>query len=222
MIGSEISGGCRNLFAENCEMDSPELERVIRIKTNSCRGGVIENIFARNITVGQCKEAVLKINLDYEHNELCCRGFDPTVRNVTIENITCQKSKYGVDIIALDNVTNVYDINVVNCRFDGVADGNYRTGLVRDINFTDYYLNGKLCPSSSINDENLPIDRQRVVSRNNPVISAPDSLASLSVGNGHFAATVDVTYSAVVSRLLSRRCAPQFHERLGLAFIRQH
>ncbi|MDE6692431.1 MAG: hypothetical protein K2K05_03515, partial [Muribaculaceae bacterium] len=40
---------------------------------------------------------------------------------------------------------------------------------------------------------NQPIDRQRVVSRNNPKLTAPDSLGSLSVGNGHFAATVDVT-----------------------------
>ena len=37
------------------------------------------------------------------------------------------------------------------------------------------------------------IDRQAVVSRNNPVITKTDTLASLSVGNGHFATTVDVT-----------------------------
>lgn len=53
-------------------MDSPNLERVIRIKTNNCRGGVIENIYVRNVEVGECREAVLKINLQYE-----------TVKNVT-------------------------------------------------------------------------------------------------------------------------------------------
>ena len=37
------------------------------------------------------------------------------------------------------------------------------------------------------------IDRNAVVSRNNPVITKADTLASLSVGNGHFATTVDVT-----------------------------
>ena len=35
VIGSEISGGCRNVYAENNVMDSPELERVVRIKTNT-------------------------------------------------------------------------------------------------------------------------------------------------------------------------------------------
>ena len=92
VIGSEISGGCKNVFAHDCVMDSPNLDRVLRIKTNSCRGGVIEGIFVKDIKVGQCGESVLKINLDYEHNEVCCRGYYPTVRNVLMENVTCEKS----------------------------------------------------------------------------------------------------------------------------------
>ena len=38
-----------------------------------------------------------------------------------------------------------------------------------------------------------PINRQALVIRNNPQITAFDSLASLSVGNGEFAYTVDAT-----------------------------
>ncbi len=144
VIGSEISGGCRNVYAENNVMDSPELERVVRIKTNTCRGGVIENINARNIKVGVCKESVLKINLDYEPKEVCCRGFVPTVRNINIENITCEKSKYGVQIIALDSVCNVYDINVKNCHFNGVKDGNFSSGQTRDVRFDNLFINGSL------------------------------------------------------------------------------
>ena len=144
VIGSEISGGCRNVYAENNVMDSPELERVVRIKTNTCRGGVIENINARNIKVGVCKESVLKINLDYEPKEVCCRGFVPTVRNVNIENISCEKSKYGVQIIALDSVCNVYDINVKNCHFNGVKDGNFSSGQTRDVRFDNLFINGSL------------------------------------------------------------------------------
>lgn len=144
VIGSEISGGCRNVFAENNRMDSPNLDRVVRIKTNTCRGGVVENIYARNITVGQCGESVLKINLDYEHNEICCRGFLPTVRNINLENVTCQKSKYGVQIIALDTCVNVYDINVKDCKFNGVAEGNLIKGLTRDVKFDNLYINGGL------------------------------------------------------------------------------
>ena len=148
VIGSEISGGCRNLFAENNKMDSPDLDRVVRIKTNPCRGGVIENIYVRNTEVGQCAEAVLKINLDYEPKEICCRDYPPTVRNVYLDNVTCQKSKYGVMIVGLPNLCNVYNINVDNCHFNGVADGNHITGQIRDVNYSNYYLNGKICLDS--------------------------------------------------------------------------
>ncbi len=37
------------------------------------------------------------------------------------------------------------------------------------------------------------IDRREVVKRNNPHVTSVDSLGSLTVGNGHFATTVDVT-----------------------------
>ena len=144
VIGSEISGGCRNVFAHDCVMDSPNLDRVLRIKTNSCRGGVIENINVRDIQVGQCGESVVKINLDYEHNEVCCRGNYPTVRNVNVENVTCQHSKYGVQIIGLNEDTYVYDINVRNCRFNGVEQGNYQSGKVRDVRFENLFINGSL------------------------------------------------------------------------------
>jgi hypothetical protein len=91
-----------------------------------------------------CKESVLKINLDYEHNEICCRGFYPIVRNVNIENITSQRSQYGVQIIGLDEDTYVYDINVKNCHFNGVAEGNFMSGKTRDVRFENLYINGGL------------------------------------------------------------------------------
>ena len=144
VIGSEISGGCQNVFAENCRMDSPNLDRVLRIKTNSCRGGVIENINMRNITVGQCKEAVLKINTDYEPREVCCRGFNPTVRKVWMENVTCQKSRYGVMVVGMPNDCQVYDVDVKNCQFNGVTEGNKMTGQYRDIRFDNLMINGSL------------------------------------------------------------------------------
>jgi unsaturated rhamnogalacturonyl hydrolase len=150
VIGSEISGGCENVYAEDCYMDSPELERVLRIKTNNCRGGLIQNINMRNVKVGQCKEAVLKINLDYEPREACYRGFQPTVRNVNMENVTCGKSEYGVLVIGLNEVENVYDINVSNCKFDGVWKESVKiTGKTRDIKFDNLTINNSLVLNES-------------------------------------------------------------------------
>ena len=153
VIGSEISGGCENVYAENCVMDSPHLERILRIKTNNCRGGQVQNINMRNVVVGQCKEAVVKINLDYERKEICYRGFEPIVNNVNVENVTCQKSDYGVLIIGRDSLENVYDINIKNCKFDGVVKEPVKiTGKTRNMKFDNLVINGSLV----LNKEDQP------------------------------------------------------------------
>lgn len=153
VIGSEISGGCENVYAENCVMDSPHLERILRIKTNNCRGGQVQNINMRNVVVGQCKEAVVKINLDYERKEICYRGFEPIVNNVNVENVTCQKSDYGVLIIGRDSLEKVYDINIKNCKFDGVVKEPVKiTGKTRNVKFDNLVINGSLV----LNKEDQP------------------------------------------------------------------
>ncbi|MGV8826882.1 MAG: glycoside hydrolase family 28 protein [Breznakibacter sp.] len=143
VIGSEISGGFRNLWVENCQMDSPELERVIRIKTSNCRGGIIENIYVRNIEVGECQEAVLKINLKYEPNEVCRREFPPVVRNVFVEEVNSKRSQFGVFIEGLDESVNVENVIVKNCNFEGVERGNSIRGA-KDVKLVNLSINGKL------------------------------------------------------------------------------
>ena len=147
VIGSEASGGVSNVFVEDCTMDSPQLERVVRIKTNTCRGGIIENVFVRNVRVGQCKEAVLKINLQYEPREQSERGHYPVVRNIFLSNVNCEKSRYGAFIDALTDSTNVYNISVNGCRWNGVTEGgNLLRGMMHDVNFVDVIINGETCP----------------------------------------------------------------------------
>jgi polygalacturonase len=85
-IGSEISGSCSNVFAENCEMSSPNLTCALRLKSNAVRGGVLQNIFMRNVKVGRVSDSVLQIDFLYEEgtNGPC----KPVARNVAMENVT--------------------------------------------------------------------------------------------------------------------------------------
>ncbi len=145
VVGSEISGGFSNLFAENCVMDSPDLDRVVRIKTNSCRSGVIENIYCRNIEVGQCKESILKINLLYERREACDHSYPPVVQNVYLENVNCKNSDWGVVIEGYEDLCNVRNIEVIDCHWDGVKNnGNSINGLTRNVRLGNVYINGNL------------------------------------------------------------------------------
>jgi len=121
VIGSEISGGVKNVFAENCLMSSPNLDRAIRIKTNSVRGGKIENIFVRNIEVGEIKQSVLTINFLYEEGDT--GEFTPSVNNVVLENVTSKKSSYALWIKAYER-SPVTGLKIINCEFSNVKDGN--------------------------------------------------------------------------------------------------
>jgi len=121
VIGSEISGGVRNVFAEDCIMSSPHLERAIRIKTNSIRGGVLENIFVRNLKVDEVREAVLKIDYFYEEGD--AGQFTPEVKNIYLENIESQKSQYAIWIKAYDR-SPVRNLVLKNCMFANVNNYN--------------------------------------------------------------------------------------------------
>lgn len=143
VIGSEVSGGARNIFGENCKMDSPNLDRAIRVKTNKVRGGTIENLFFRNIEVGQVKEAVVKINMRYPIYSDPNQEYIPVVNNIFVENVTSQKSKYGVLIEGYSEAYPVKGLTLLNCRFEGVAQGD-DIEFAEDLHFQNYYLNGEL------------------------------------------------------------------------------
>lgn len=145
VIGSEITGGCRNVFAHDCYMDSPNLDRVLRIKTNTIRGGVVENIYMKDVTIGQCGESVLRINLRYEPKEPGLRAYQPIVRHIYMENVTCQKSKFGVQINGLNDITNVSDVVLRNCTFNGVSkEPVFIDGKTSDIHLDNLMINGQL------------------------------------------------------------------------------
>jgi len=138
-IGSEISGGVRNVFVERCEMDSPNLERALRFKNNAMRGGVLEHVYMRDVTIGQLSDAVLSVDLYYEEGR--AGPFTPVVRDVEMRDVTSRKSEYGVYMRAYPN-SEISGIRLVDCRFDGVAKGNVDEG-VRGLRFERVSINGR-------------------------------------------------------------------------------
>ena len=120
-LGSECSGGIQNVYAENDTMDSPNLDRMLRIKTNSIRGGVVENVYFRNIKVGQVADAVMQIDYYYEEGD--AGSFTPLVRNVELKNIESNKSKFAIWIRGYDRSPAV-NVNIENCVFNNVAEAN--------------------------------------------------------------------------------------------------
>jgi polygalacturonase len=139
-IGSEISGGARNVFAENCRMDSPQLDRALRLKTNSVRGGTIEKVFMRNVSVGQVREAIVAVDFNYEEGN--AGSFPPIVRDIEVRNVTSRKSTYGLLLrgYANDPITN---LRLIDCKFDNVERPDVLEH-VKDIAFTNVSINGMI------------------------------------------------------------------------------
>jgi len=140
VIGSEMTGGARNVFAENCTMDSPNLDRALRIKTNSVRGGKVESIYMRNVTIGQVAEAVLKINFYYGEGDT--GDYPPVVRNINMENVTSKKSRYALSIRAYDR-SPATDIHLKDCTFDNVERANVLEG-VKNLTLENVKINGEV------------------------------------------------------------------------------
>ncbi|MDR3705513.1 MAG: glycoside hydrolase family 28 protein [Paludibacteraceae bacterium] len=142
VLGSEISGNVRNVWVENCTMNSPELDRVIRIKSNPIRGGKLENFFIRNIKVGQCAEAVFRVEMKYE--KVVDGPNMPLVKNFIIENVNCGKSRYGVYIDGFDKTPQkqVTGITFKNCIFNNVATP-YKIVGAENIVFDNVLINGE-------------------------------------------------------------------------------
>jgi len=139
VIGSEVSGNVRNVFAEDCQMSSPQLERALRIKSNSRRGGTMENIFMRNVKVGTVKDAVVLIDMFYMKET---GDNHPVVRNIVVQHVTSSKSKYGLRLEAEEDypATNVV---VEDCSFDNVEKGNLIRGI-KGLKIDKVKLNGEM------------------------------------------------------------------------------
>ncbi len=142
VIGSEITGGCSNVFAEDCEMDSPNLDRALRIKSNSKRGGTVKNIYMRNVKVGQVKEAIVKLNMHYDPPEAVGYHYNPVFENIVVQNVTSKKSKYGLFMDGLED-SQIRNVTIIDCRFNGVDNGNY-IKYVEALKLENVYINGKL------------------------------------------------------------------------------
>jgi polygalacturonase len=125
VIGSEISGGVRNVFVENCVMSSPELERGIRIKTNSVRGGIIENFFIRDIKIGEVQTAIV---IDFHYEEGDSGKFTPTVRNVEIRDLICDKAVQVFQVRGYAR-SPIQNLKMHNCNFKSVK----KIGVLEDL-----------------------------------------------------------------------------------------
>ncbi|HEY1790848.1 MAG TPA: glycoside hydrolase family 28 protein [Verrucomicrobiae bacterium] len=135
-IGSETAGGVRDVFAEDCHFDSPDLEMAIRLKTNPARGGYIEGVYVRNCVVRQAQIGI-SMTLRYGSSGAMNGDAIPVIRNIDIRNTTFERlTKQPVFIQGWSEAARISDVSIVDCRFLHAAEKNYIT------NATDIVMDG--------------------------------------------------------------------------------
>jgi polygalacturonase len=139
-IGSEMSGGVRNIFIERCRLSSPNLNQALRFKTNAMRGGIIEHVYIRDIEVGIVGEAILQVDFTYEEG---AKGPEkPIVRDIWIDRVHCAHAKFALQLRGFE-ASPIQDIHLSNCTFDRV-DQDSIIEHVADLSMRNVRINGKL------------------------------------------------------------------------------
>ncbi len=87
-IGSEMSGGVRNVLVEDCTFDGTDVG--LRMKSNNSRGGVVENITCRRIKMSNIKQEAFQINTTYNAYLSDKAGDSPPLfRGIRFEDVSC-------------------------------------------------------------------------------------------------------------------------------------
>jgi polygalacturonase len=135
-IGSETSGGVRDVFAEHCAFDSTNLEMAIRLKTNPARGGYIQDVYIRDCAIKRAQVGI-DMTLRYGSSGAMDGEAIPVIRNIDIRDTTFhQLLKQPIFIQGWSESAPISDVSIVDCRFLHAAKKNYIT------NATDIVMDG--------------------------------------------------------------------------------
>lgn len=141
-IGSEISGGVRNVYMHHCEA-SDSVFRLMFVKTNHRRGAFVRNIYMDSVRA-HAMQRVLEIDCDvlYQWRNLVPTYVDSItdIGNINISNVVCDRTEAIYDLKGdkrqpprnigihnihvnkvtkfVGNVQNVADVKVSNLNYN--------------------------------------------------------------------------------------------------------
>ncbi len=151
VIGSETSGGVRNVFAMNCKFSGTD--RIVRIKTARGRGGIIENMWFKDLSGEKILREAIHLNMLYTGTRLPAQAVSaqtPSIRNIHFDNITCTSGEsYAIELLGLPelfienisfkgiNASTVKGINVSDARGIRIERSTFHATVTPILSFTD-------------------------------------------------------------------------------------
>ncbi|SDH92476.1 glycoside hydrolase family 28 protein [Mucilaginibacter sp. P25] len=129
VIGSEMSGGARNIFVSNCTFIGTDIG--LRFKTTRGRGGVVENIFIKDIAMKDILHEAILFDMYYggkspgEADDINDRAVvpvteaTPSFRKFYVNNVVCNGAEKALMIRGLPEM-GIKDIHIENSTFKTV------------------------------------------------------------------------------------------------------
>ncbi len=180
VIGSEMSGGVRNVYAHDC--DFSETERGLRIKSMKGRGGVIENLWFENIRMDNIKREAIRINMHYGSSSIEPRSDSlPTFRNIHYKNIKSLNSQFAIRVNGIDTqyVDGIYFENLDLKSKKGIVIENTKNAVFKNINSET----NKSYPLTLVNVENIKLDTGNFVSQCDTMINIDKEVINVSLNS---------------------------------------
>ena len=122
-IGSELSGGIRNIYMADCRIRNSY--NLLYVKTNRRRGGVVENIFVEDIDTDSVKNSVFGIETDVLYQWAKFPDYElkyTKIRNVNVRNVHAKCANWAVNVQG-DAHEPVRGIRLENVSLDAARKG---------------------------------------------------------------------------------------------------
>jgi polygalacturonase len=127
VVGSEMSGGAKNLYVSNCNFIGSDIG--LRFKTTRGRGGIVENIYVDNVNMKDIPAEAILFDMYYaakdpvalsgekrEPPKVEFKAVDettPQFRNFYFRNITCNGAAKGIFVRGIPEM-HVQNVNIEN------------------------------------------------------------------------------------------------------------
>jgi polygalacturonase len=127
VIGSEMSGGVKNIYVNNCTFVGSDIG--LRFKTTRGRGGIVENIFINNIVMKNIPGEAILFDMYYAAQDPIALAGEkreapkvefmpvsestPQFKNIYIKNVLCDGAEKAIFIRGLPEM-NIHDISLEN------------------------------------------------------------------------------------------------------------
>ena len=150
VIGSEMSGGARNIFVSDCTFIGTDIG--LRFKTTRGRGGVVENIFIKNISMRAILHEAILFDMYYggkspgEADEVKDEAgvpvteATPSFRNFYVNNVVCNGAEKALMIRGLPEMS-IKGIHIENSSFLTDRGADIIEG--QDVSLKNVYLESK-------------------------------------------------------------------------------